>query len=1051
MRLHRLSMTAFGPFAGTVDIDFDEVSSSGLFLIRGATGAGKTSILDAVCFALYAAVPGARPGGRSLRSDHAARGVVPSVTLEFTAAGRRFRVERSPEFMRPKRRGDGETKSPARVVLHERLGGSWVGRDTRHDDVAAVLTEVLGMGLEQFSKVVLLPQGEFAAFLRATPEARRELLERLFDVSSFAGVEEWLAGERRRTGEALEQHRSELATDLARLADAVADAPAALLETTPDWRDLDPGEVPEHLAQLQGALDELAVATLASLDRATGEATAAAARRRSAEQTLALQDKAARAASDLAALDAGHALQEQARAALAVASRAATVSGDLKAVGRAAQTVARALAQTADTGAALSGFGLDDRGADGVAQWSERLHACDDGLAEAARLAREATDKRTRCQALRQQAAAAEDHALDLAAAIERAEQAREAAERDLAQAKDAAASLDGLHARAESATSLLALRVAHDRGQAERATLVGRIGSARTREQDLRQELLDLREARLSGMAGELAEGLADGFPCPVCGSCVHPAPATRVRAVTTEDIFAADEQWTAARAALESLERELVAADTAAASREALLDGDQRGPDELRQLADEAGSAAAAARATAQRLGSTEEVRLRAQAERRSAAARADQLRASLLTTSATADELARGAEADELGVRGLLEDHQRLCPCADPDRVEHVSDPDGVEHVSDPDRAGSALGPDGHGGQDSRIAPGLDRVQSRHRAVSVSADRHVSALRDLALAEQSHAAALVALASSLAEQGFASADEARQGLLAGAEVGRLEALCREYDRARTAAETVLADPDVTAAVRSPAPALDALREAEGAAHTALLRAQDAETLARRTLAAVARLHPRLVSQCEALGPAATRHALVRDLADTFAGSGANNALRMRLSSFVLAARLERVADLANERLALMGEGRYRLQHSDGLAARGARSGLGLRVLDLWTGQTRDTATLSGGEAFMASLALALGLADAVREEAGGFDLQTLFVDEGFGTLDDESLEQVMAVLDSLREGGRAVGVVSHVAELRSRIPCQITVDKTETGSTVRVVGGPAAEPAA
>jgi exonuclease SbcC len=187
------------------------------------------------------------------------------------------------------------------------------------------------------------------------------------------------------------------------------------------------------------------------------------------------------------------------------------------------------------------------------------------------------------------------------------------------------------------------------------------------------------------------------------------------------------------------------------------------------------------------------------------------------------------------------------------------------------------------------------------------------------------------------------------------------------------------------------------------------------------------------------------------VRDLADTFAGTGGNNALRMRLSSFVLAARLERVADLANERLALMGEGRYRLQHSDGLAARGARSGLGLRVLDLWTGQTRDTATLSGGEAFMASLALALGLADAVREESGGFDLQTLFVDEGFGTLDDESLEQVMAVLDALREGGRAVGVVSHVAELRSRIPCQITVDKTESGSTVHVAGGGTAEPAA
>jgi exonuclease SbcC len=169
------------------------------------------------------------------------------------------------------------------------------------------------------------------------------------------------------------------------------------------------------------------------------------------------------------------------------------------------------------------------------------------------------------------------------------------------------------------------------------------------------------------------------------------------------------------------------------------------------------------------------------------------------------------------------------------------------------------------------------------------------------------------------------------------------------------------------------------------------------------------------------------------------------------MRLSAFVLAARLEKVVTLANERLKAMGDGRYQLRHTDGLAARGARSGLGLEVLDLWTGQPRDTSSLSGGESFMASLALALGLADAVREEAGGFDLQTLFVDEGFGTLDDESLEQVIEVLDALREGGRAVGVVSHVAELRSRIPSQVVVSKTERGSTVRLTGVDSASPAA
>jgi DNA repair protein SbcC/Rad50 len=163
----------------------------------------------------------------------------------------------------------------------------------------------------------------------------------------------------------------------------------------------------------------------------------------------------------------------------------------------------------------------------------------------------------------------------------------------------------------------------------------------------------------------------------------------------------------------------------------------------------------------------------------------------------------------------------------------------------------------------------------------------------------------------------------------------------------------------------------------------------------------------------------------------------------MRMRLTAYVLAARLEKVAVLANERLRRMGDGRFQLAHSDDLAGGGRRSGLGLVVRDLWTGQVRDTASLSGGESFMASLALALGLADAVREEAGGFDLHTLFIDEGFGTLDDDSLEQVMAVLDGLRDGGRCVGVVSHVRDLRSRVPVQIRVDKTATGSTVRTMG--------
>ena len=217
-----MAITAFGPFAGSEEVDLDALASSGLFLIHGPTGAGKTSILDAICFALYAAVPGARAGARAgLRSDHAAEGVIPEVTLEFTAAGRRLRVCRSPEFSRPKKRGTGETTVPARVVLDELVDAGWVNRGTRNDEVALVLRDILGMGLEQFIKVVLLPQGDFAAFLRASPEERRSVLEKLFDTQRFTDVEAWLAERRRQTATAVGTARDTLSTGLLRVDDVM--------------------------------------------------------------------------------------------------------------------------------------------------------------------------------------------------------------------------------------------------------------------------------------------------------------------------------------------------------------------------------------------------------------------------------------------------------------------------------------------------------------------------------------------------------------------------------------------------------------------------------------------------------------------------------------------------------------------------------------------------------------------------------------------------------------------------------------------------------------
>ena len=194
MRIHRLEISAFGPFAGTERIDFDRLSAHGLFLLNGATGAGKTSVLDAICFALYGSVPGARQDGKRLRSDHAETAAEPRVTCEFSAKGRHFEVSRSPAWNKPSARGkNGFTVQQANTLLRERIDGVWTEKSGRNDEAGAEIADVLGMNRDQFTRVVMLPQGDFAAFLRSKASDRLELLQSLFGTQRFEAVEQELS------------------------------------------------------------------------------------------------------------------------------------------------------------------------------------------------------------------------------------------------------------------------------------------------------------------------------------------------------------------------------------------------------------------------------------------------------------------------------------------------------------------------------------------------------------------------------------------------------------------------------------------------------------------------------------------------------------------------------------------------------------------------------------------------------------------------------------------------------------------------------------------
>jgi exonuclease SbcC len=343
----------------------------------------------------------------------------------------------------------------------------------------------------------------------------------------------------------------------------------------------------------------------------------------------------------------------------------------------------------------------------------------------------------------------------------------------------------------------------------------------------------------------------------------------------------------------------------------------------------------------------------------------------------------------------------------------------------------------------------------TQARGSAGSVAA-RAAQLERQVALLTEAADAARVAadtaqrlkdadarLADAAFRAGFDTPQAAAAALLDDAAHRDLQHRLDAWQQEEAAVRAVLAEADTTAAAGQPPADLQGAEQAASAAGRRVREAASARDAADRRCAELDRLTRRAGGSVRRLGPLREEYDRVARLATLAAGTSADNERKMRLESYVLAARLEQVAAAATARLQRMSSGRYTLVHSDDRAGRG-RSGLGLHVVDAWTGRERDTATLSGGETFFASLALALGLADVVTDEAGGVRLDTLFIDEGFGSLDDQTLDEVLDVLDSLRERDRSVGIVSHVADLRRRIHAQLEVVKGRSGSVVRQGGG-------
>ncbi|MGW2250436.1 AAA family ATPase [Kitasatospora sp. NPDC001660] len=1010
MRLHRLTVTAFGPFAGTETVDFDALAAGGLFLLRGATGAGKSSVLDAVCFALYGDVPGTRRANR-LRSDHADPHRLTEVRLELTIGGRRLQITRLPEQRRPKKVGTGTTVERAQTLLREWVADAgdgtpgWRALSKSHQEAGEEIHRLVGMNRDQFCQVVLLPQGDFARFLRADSEERGKLLRRLFDTERFQHVEAWLAEQRRAQEAAVQAGRRRL-RDLASKAEQAA-GPGA--EPADGWvpadderADLTAGVLGWAAILRAGAAEQqgIADAALAGAEAAHQEAQR---EREAAEELAGRQHRHRQARQQADRLAEFEPAAARDRKRLAAAQAAVGVESALRLRAHAAEAHERAQDAERRQRAALAGevhgTTIVDLGEAGTAELAEaegrlraevvRLEAAradERRCAELAREQRAADEERVRTEDLAEEA---EDWLADFDGWLVRLQEERTAA-------REAGARVEQLdRERAELATRLKAARE-RDGLRAEIAAAEPRTHALRAAALDAREHSQDLRERRLVGMAAELAEQLQTGEACRVCGSPEHPAPA---RTTPGDRVSAADEDR--ARTAQNTAEHAAADAEqalTALRVREATASG-AAGPDDVGTVADALATLDREhheALRAAEALGQIEQEISRLSDDR---ARRHDELR-----------------EARERGA--VLTDRLHALDSEQRDLAARVAAARG-EAASVAERA-AAL---------TRLADGVAATTAAVRARAESAAR-------LADAEDELAKAAVAA-------GFPSADDALAVLLPREQREQLEARLDRHRAELAAVQRELALPDLVTAAEHPAADLPATQAALDAATGRLRRAHAAQAAAGDRRAALAAIGAQLAALAEELAPALVHYERINRLAALAAGTSTENRLRMRLESYVLAARLEQVAAAASDRLVRMSGGRYTLVHSDDRGTGNKRSGLALRVVDAWTGTERDTASLSGGESFFASLALALGLADVVTDEAGGMPLDTLFIDEGFGTLDEQTLEEVMDVLDGLRERDRAVGIVSHVADLRTRIPAQLLVHKGRHGSTLVAAG--------
>ena len=932
MRPLRLTLSAFGPYAAETTLDLKKLGKGGLYLITGDTGAGKTTIFDAITYALYDHSSSGIREGSMLRCKYADDKTPTFVELEFEVHGVRYTVRRNPEYQRPKARGEGMTTEKADATLTYPDDRPPV---TKAKDVTAAVQEIIGLDYNQFSQIVLIAQGQFTKLLNASTEERSRIFRKLFRTQRYAQLQERLQAEAAALNQQRTAQNAKLDSLLGGLQFSPEDPDAEAL------RALCAQTVPETALAL---LDALTARQAAALEEAGTALQATEAQLDTVQQQLGAAAQAQRLAQQLAARQAELAAAKPALdAARAEAGRHAGDAAQLDAL----------TAQVTQAQSALAAYDALDT------LCRQQTEARD-----AARLAAaQAHKRRTQLDSLNAALTAAETELAALANADTRllALQNRSA---QLTQRGEALAKLEQRLADCQRQA-----KTAH-KAQENYRTAAAAQDEARARRDALERAFLD-------AQAGLLAESLVEGAPCPVCGSTHHPARALLPHTAPTQA------QVEAARQAAAEADRQ---AQNASAAAQSALAAANEAKTSLRRDAETL---------LPERFTTPEGTVPLTFALMTNVLAEEN---AALQTAQTDCKAQCRQADADCRRKAQLEADRQ----------AKTRQRPTLEQAAAEADRSAAAqnASADALEGQiaERRAAlPYSRRADAQAALDKLEADRSTlrtgmdTAQRKLKQAEQTVAAAEAAVEALTAQQTAA----------------------QKEPPARSAEELTAQQTELTAA-------RETLRSRE--------KQLSAQLLPNRKTAAQYR------AAAEARQALESRWQWVSALAAT-AGGTLTSKQKIRLEAYIQMNYLDRILRYANTRLMQMTAGQYELERI-GAENQRSQSGLDLGVIDHYNGTRRSVKTLSGGESFKASLALALGLSDEVQSSAGGIRLDTLFLDEGFGSLDEESLELAIRVLSGLTEGDRLVGIISHVGALKDRIDRQVVVHKARTGgSTVEL----------